>query len=175
MRRMLYWLTGFLPCRIISDGERPYLERYFVCRLFGRNVYIHRFVASDPDRGLHDHPWSWALSIVLAGHYLEERRTGTRTVRWLNRITADTFHRVLKPEGAADVWTLFIHGARSKEWGFLRQEPNAPFLVWRPFAYPDCSNKPGRWWENAPRGRDCPSRQPRGAPEANLHLVDWEE
>ena len=66
MNRLLLWLTGFLPCRIISEGDQPYLERYYLMTLFGWRFYIHRFVASDPDRGLHDHPWPKAYSIILS-------------------------------------------------------------------------------------------------------------
>ena len=80
MRMLLMWITSFLPARVISDNGHPYLERYYVCTLLGVRIYLHRFVGSDPDRGVHDHPWAWARSIVLAGWYLEERRTGIRSV-----------------------------------------------------------------------------------------------
>lgn len=121
VNRLLYWLTGRLPCRIISDNGRPYLERYYLFTLLGVRFYIHRFVGSDPARGLHDHPWPWAGSIVLSGWYLEERRgseqhavtkvlaelhgtTGIvrRKVRWFNWLTGDSFHRVVLPKH--DVW-----------------------------------------------------------------------
>ncbi|WP_244260428.1 hypothetical protein [Burkholderia gladioli] len=57
MRRVLYAISSRLPCRIIADGNKPYLERYYLATVFGVRFYLHRFVASDPDRGLHDHPW----------------------------------------------------------------------------------------------------------------------
>ena len=79
MVKFLYWLTARLPCRIINgpNGE-PYLERYFLFSLFslfGWTAYIHRFVDNDPNRGLHDHPWAWSCSLVLAGGYHELRAT----------------------------------------------------------------------------------------------------
>lgn len=94
MNAILFFLSSFLPLRIISDGEGPYLERYYLFTIFGVRFYLHRFVASDPDRGLHDHPWPWAGSIVLSGHYWEVTRSGTKKVRWLNFLVGDSFHRV---------------------------------------------------------------------------------
>jgi hypothetical protein len=123
MSRLLYWLTGFLPTKIISDNGRPYLERYYLFTLLGVRFYLHRFVGSDPARGLHDHPWPWAGSVVLSGYYLEERRgleqhritqimaelmgtTGTvrHTVRWFNWLTGDSFHRVVMPQKLVRKW-----------------------------------------------------------------------
>lgn len=98
MNTQLYWLTSRLPCRIISDDGTPYLERYYLGTVFGVRFYLHRFVGSDPARGLHDHPWAWARSIVLSGWYFEERRDGKRhKVKWYNKLTGDTFHRVILP------------------------------------------------------------------------------
>src|SRR6218665_1650716 len=98
MSRLLYWLSGLLPCLIISDNGNPHLERYYVGPAFGVRFYLHRFVGSDPTRGLHDHPWPWpwpwARALVLSGWYYEQLRTGTRKVRWFNRLSGDTFHRV---------------------------------------------------------------------------------
>jgi len=95
--KLLYWLSGFMPCRLINDGDRPYLERYYVGTLLGWRFYLHRFVGSDPAGTLHDHPWSKAYSLILSGWYWEETRSGTRRVRWFNSLTGDTFHRVVLP------------------------------------------------------------------------------
>lgn len=154
IRRILLWITAFLPARIISDDGTPYLERYFVFQLFGTRCYLHRFVGSDPDRGLHDHPWRWAYSLVLAGWYLEQRRDGDRPVRWFNALTGDTFHRVVKPEGARDIWTLFLHSeADVKHWGFLHPHDNGAIALWQRYTYPG-QKKDKRWELTAPRGRD---------------------
>ena len=53
--KLLRAISDRLPCRIISDNDQPYLERYYIATLFGVRLYLHRFVGSDPDRGLHDH------------------------------------------------------------------------------------------------------------------------
>ena len=161
MRRVLFLLSGNLPCRIINDGGNPYLERYYVGRIFFLTFYLHRFVGSDPDRGLHDHPWHRAYSFILAGFYDEITRAGVQRIRWFNRLTGDSFHRVVLPDGMRDVWTLFCHGPYIKSWGFLRETTTAgePVMTWVPHLY-DKGETGGaqRWWENAPNGWREPRR-----------------
>lgn len=182
MEKLLYWLSGFLPCRIISDDGKPYLERYYLGTLLGVRIYIHRFVGSDPARGLHDHPWPWAGSVVLSGWYWEELR-GTevvrRRVRWFNWLTGDSFHRVVLPRMAQSIrddqnfhlgwtqvdkpcWTLFFHRATyTKPWGFLRTVSDDPQLIWVPHNYPkDGTGTPGAWWNEKPIGNLNPERVP---------------
>jgi len=168
MTRFLFWLSGKLPCRIISDDGQPYLERYYVGTLFGVRFYLHRFVGSDPARGLHDHPWPWAGSLVLRGYYFEERRTpGIHKVRWFNWLTGDSFHRVVLPKTKQDdgswlphhCWTLFFHRAKYvKPWGFLKPRGNGSqdtAQVWYPWNYPkDGKGTSSDWWLTAPKGRD---------------------
>jgi hypothetical protein len=78
MRAFLYWFTGRLPCRIICDGDSPYLERYYLWTVFGTHWYLHRFVASDPDRGYHDQPVALGIlhparRLVLGGDCAADR------------------------------------------------------------------------------------------------------
>lgn len=172
MKTILYWLTSRLPCRIISDDGRPYLERYYVGTLFGVRFYLHRFVGSDPARGLHDHPWSWARSIILSGWYYEQRRDDVRSVHWYNKLSGDTFHRVLLPVGNGSYgqpehcWTLFFHKAEYvKPWGFWKTRPADPWIngagkpvaivEWRPWNFPkNGTGTSKQWWLTAPLGRD---------------------
>lgn len=150
IRRFLYWLTSKLRVRVINgDHGEPYLERYYLFGLFGVNVYIHRFVASDPDRGLHDHPWSWSASLVLVGGYREIRQQGDRYLRpgRINVIRGTDFHRVILKSGR-EAWTLFVHGRRTKGWGFLREGEYWPFSV------NERDNRFAKWWKTAPRGRE---------------------
>jgi hypothetical protein len=155
VRTILFWLSGRLPCRIICDGDAPYLERYYLFTAFGVRVYLHRFVASDPDQGLHDHPWPWAFSILLAGWYWEHRRDGVRKVRWFNWLIGDSFHRVVLDD--RHVWTIFAHRARRvKPWGFLRDKGQFG-IVYKP-------HQPGVeecWWNTVPIGKLEPRRMPK--------------
>ena len=163
VRQLLYWVTGFLPARYIDHEGQPYLERYYVATLPGIRVYVHRFVGSDPD-GVHDHPFRHSLSLILAGWYFEDRleqgRLKRRVRRWCNRIGPKDFHRVVLP-GQQDVWTLFLHTARVKPWGFLRPEPTA--LPGAPARYVDQSRPEdppfSQWHRRAPAGRVLRARE----------------
>jgi hypothetical protein len=135
-KRILYALASHRPLRVIAEEGRSYLERYFLFRAFGVRCYLHRFVGDDPARGLHDHPWPWALSIILAGWYREHRRDGVRDVRWFNWLNGDRFHRVTLPQRRPVYpiieliccWSLFIHRDRAtKPWGFWKETPGGEF------------------------------------------------
>jgi hypothetical protein len=156
LENLLYRLTARLPCRFIDgEGGEPYLERYYVLGAFGWHVYIHRFVDSDPDRGLHDHPWSRAVSLVLTGGYDELRPSGSdrsrvvkRHVRaWrLNFLRGEDFHRVLLRRGCP-AWTLFAHGPRVKGWGFFQDG------TYRAVAGDRYDFQHRNWWKSVPTGR----------------------
>jgi len=165
MNRFLRWLSGQLPGKIISDGETPYLERYYLCTILGWRFYLHRFVGSDPDRGLHDHPWRFAFSIILAGWYWELNRAGCRSVRWFNGLVGDSFHRIVLPEDSAGTpqpcWTIFAHSVGDvKRWGFMRAaKAGSATQVWKEYRYPGGRKEPD-WWLRAPKGRYLTNRAP---------------
>jgi len=159
LQSLLFRLSGRLPCRIINGPDKePYLERYYLFGIAGWHCYLHRFVASDPDRGLHDHPWGRAFSLILSGNYDEvsfadtsapERGQRIRNYRAgnINRLRGDDFHRVvLKPGQRA--WTLFGHGPRVKGWGFVI---DGDYL---PFARDGDDVRHRNWWRTAPKGAE---------------------
>lgn len=170
---LLYRLSGWLRCRIINgnNGE-PYLERYALLRLpGGRSLYLHRFLESDPDRGLHDHPWHRALGLVLSGGYKELRLESIDgrdqvTERFLgpgslNRIAGEDFHRIVLPE-RREAWTLFMHGPKVKNWGFLALDESGDRVY---HDHEEVSNEAGhaQWWRTAPRGRRLERAPLRGS------------
>jgi len=140
MKRILHWIANKRPGRkIVGPNQEPYLERYFLFHIPLLNItaYLHHFVDSDPDRGLHDHPWGWACSLVLTGGYTELRAVNhdlldfeiqiiKRKAGRFNFLTGDAWHRVMLKENQ-DAWTLFIHGRRKKGWGFIQYEAVSPF------------------------------------------------
>lgn len=155
MRRFLMWLSARLPARVITQDGEPYLERYYLFDALGLRFYLHRFVGDDPDRGLHDHPWRFAFSLVLAGWYIEQTRQGARPVRWVNFLLGDSFHRVILPS-SLPVWTLFAHRIGDvKVWGFMSELTGTSVhgaMVFRPYQYALEGGKPERWWLTAPKG-----------------------
>lgn len=120
--------------RIVMDRveNEPYLERYYLFlrerNRFPFNVFLHKFLKSDPD-DVHDHPWPYA-TLILKGGYWEwiphfdtvGRKTGEYQV-WRGpghfRVSkANSFHRIeLDPDITA--WTLFMPGPKQRDWGFL--------------------------------------------------------
>lgn len=153
----LYQLTDELPMRWVDDdnGVR-YLERYYLTTLFGFRVYIHCFLNPDPDRGLHDHPWAFAVAVRLSGYYYEQTRAWRRRQRLVRFLTGDTFHRITSLSGR-EVWTLFAHTADDvKPWGFWREgdqltNPPKPTgaALFIPYEYKREGGKPFKWWETA--------------------------
>lgn len=143
MERFLFWLTDRLPARLIQDDGVNYMIRFYLFTMFKRRFYIHMFLASDPDRGIHNHPWRKAWSFILLRWYFEELRgpsnqTGmaskgrrVRKVKWFNSLTADTTHRVILPDDKP-VWTLFVHTVGDvQEWGFFERKQDDQTIVLR--------------------------------------------
>ena len=165
MNSLLYKLSAHLRCRVIrGPNQEPYLERYHLLRLpFGIHVYLHRFVASDPGRALHNHPWRSALSWVLSGEYTETRLGNDRQKNALikstikagrfNYISGKIYHRINLAPGT-QAWSLFIHTASHNSWGFLDTSE-------RQFSYTDHNQVVGTpsnpmWWRSAHRPRCQP-------------------
>jgi hypothetical protein len=120
--------------RIVMDRveNEPYLERYYLFlkerNRFPFNVFLHKFLKSDPD-DVHDHPWSYA-TLILKGGYWEWipqfNSAGEKigeVAAWRGpghfRISpANSYHRIeLDPTVTA--WTLFMPGPKQRDWGFL--------------------------------------------------------
>ena len=120
----------------IGPLDKPNTLRWWIIprnHLF--NIYLHKFVQSDTDEALHDHPWL-NMSILLRGEYLEVmadvaglrpivgnlRGVLRRPFRPVFR-RAVTAHRIKlfgenEPGGPRPVWSLFITGPVIREWGF---------------------------------------------------------
>lgn len=133
-----------------QDGT-PYLLRWHVIPRNKRfNIYLHKFLGSDDDRALHDHPW-WFVSILLKGRYFEHREDGSINLRTAPSIAfrkATTAHRVEllrfldEPRTleerrsryliarAIPATTLIITGPKVRSWGF--HCPNG-WKHWRKF------------------------------------------
>lgn len=117
-------------------ARRPYLhlegymERFWIFRTRWVSARIHKILRSDHDRDLHDHPWDYA-AVILRGGYWEVTDAGKR---WygpgsvlLRR--AEHLHRLILPAGAPAT-TLFLHRAKSREWGF---RTDGGWVHWRSY------------------------------------------
>ena len=115
----------------INGGERcpTYMYRWTILSTRWFKVYVHRFVADDWSRDLHDHPKRF-ISIGLAGRYVEHGPAGRRreyVAPWLRSFPASHIHRITLPAG--ECWTLVIVGPSLREWGFWHLEETS--LRWR--------------------------------------------
>lgn len=112
----------------VGPNDNHQLQRWFVIpRNPWQNIYLHRFLRSDDDRALHDHPWdnrSWLLS----GGYLEHVQDGTTIIRLEGDIVerrAIEAHRIELVNGPAV--SLFFTGPIVRSWGFYCPQG------WRPW------------------------------------------
>lgn len=122
--------------RVIFDRQNnePYLVRYYLFlkdrKRFPFNVFLHKFLKSDPD-DLHDHPWPYATLILKGGYwewlpiYDENGRRMTEAPVWRKpghfRISgAKSLHRI-ELDPSVECWTLFMPGPHQREWGFIHK------------------------------------------------------
>jgi hypothetical protein len=156
-------LAALLPePRVIYDreGGTPYLSRWYLIgaqrpvdpllkgslsdetpsfwQRLPINLYLHRFHRSDDDGALHSHPWSWAMSFILAHGYSEERRVGDEVIRrrirplTFNFIRGEDYHRVDLLDGK-QAWSLFLVGPKTDtSWYFWDRDKKAR-CGWRSF------------------------------------------
>lgn len=147
MKFLLDFLERHDRKRVIMDREskEPYLERYYLFlkdrKKFPFNVFLHKFLRSDPD-DLHDHPWPYA-TLILKGGYWEWIPTFNESKEIIGEhkvwrgpghfrtCKATSYHRI-EVEPGVDCWTLFIPGPQQREWGFLLHEEWHPPFVWIP-------------------------------------------
>lgn len=160
--KLLEKLASLLPePRVIYDrmGSTPYLSRWYllgaprpsdpdlpgnlldsttsIWQRLPVNLFLHRFHRGDDDGALHNHPWPWAVSFVLAHGYSEERRVGDTVIRrrvypfTFNFIRGEDYHRVDLIDDQ-QAWTLFLVGPKTDTWYFWDRERKAR-SHWRDF------------------------------------------
>jgi hypothetical protein len=137
----LDWLRRLVsgaPHQIIGPANNPYLFRWYVIpKNPWLKVYVHKFMRSDDERALHDHPWSF-VSVILRGGYVEVSETADYKTTMLCRTSlfdlrspfwrrciayrpAIYRHQVKLPiESGVEqsCWTLIITGPHVRTWGF---------------------------------------------------------
>lgn len=142
----------------IRQHGKLYLRRWRILSTKWFGIYLHCFHAPDDDRDLHNHPWSWAASLILAGWYIESvgvpgpskvcRLTSRyyevrSTLRRKEKIwytgsfrffRGSTYHAVSDIKAPGKVWTLFIHGPMVREWGFFDSD-TGKHISWKAYMW----------------------------------------
>jgi hypothetical protein len=138
------------PHQVIGPPSNPYMLRwYLIPHTRFVNLYLHKFLRSDEDRALHDHPWAF-WSWVIKGQYWEytqgpwlddETPTFNKWMRkrWsLAYCKATHAHRVELVWGNAcreqPVWTIVLTRGKEREWGFWCENG---WIPWRQFTDED--------------------------------------
>ena len=113
------------PNKVIGPRDNAYMRRWWIRRrkeggIF--NVYLHRFLRSDNDRALHDHPWL-SVAVVLFGEYDNHEILYGGVHRRRRLVEGDVIFRrarhVHRVELVSDTaLTLFITGPKIRSWGF---------------------------------------------------------
>lgn len=144
MKTMESILDRVFEKKVIVNCDRdPYLHRWYVLRTERLGVFVHKFVRSDEDRALHDHPWCFFVLPLWGGYiehsdeqFLGEARIPTKRRVWpiiSARYRTTTFrHRVELINGRPS-WSIFIRFSKKREWGFWLKEG---FVLWN------------KWWQD---------------------------
>lgn len=124
--RLIDWLIRRAQCKPhLHLHLTGYMERWWLLqpsRFLPFSIRVHHILRADNDRTPHNHPWVFR-TIVLRAWYVEEVEilNGTSTkvvsVGETYERTIDQYHRIAAvPRGG--VWTLFIMGNKTTQWGF---------------------------------------------------------
>lgn len=145
------WLKTLLsgkPHFTIGQPDSPYMLRWYVIpRNPWLNIYLHKFMRSDDDRALHDHPW-WFVSLMLRGQYNEIRERGSagkvrRAPDIAYRRATDQHRVTLEERNGKPVpcWTLVLTGPKVRDWGFWCPQG---FVPWQQFVEHSSHGNVGR-------------------------------
>ena len=134
---------GFWRWYDIVIGGELYLTRLTLLKMPWFSIKLHWIHKADPDRDLHDHPWSFR-SFVLRGWYEElscedpviMKITKKRRINWFNSKTPYSAHRITKV--SPNLLTLVVTGHKQKSWGFY-DEKTFEYTDWRTY----CATKQG--------------------------------
>jgi len=112
---------------IFTNEGNLYLRRLHLIStpLFG--IKLHWFKGPDPDRHLHDHPWSF-ISFVLKGGYIERVFGKTNRIRFFSIKRATDSHTIRSVESGT--LTLVFNGPKVRKWGFW---VNGTWIYWRQY------------------------------------------
>ena len=171
-RKFLQFVMNRRPTKVYRvDGEHLFYRAYLF-KFCGWVVYLHHYLRSDPDRGLHNHPFK-AYAWILAGGYEEERIESFNedglvlSKQFLqpgafNKINQHVFHRLkldkvktkhgyVQPSS----WSLFVcKYIENQSWGFLKpyDSIHPDKLHYFIFSEAGKGSNEKDWWKSANRG-----------------------
>lgn len=135
-------IHGWPRRRVIwsCDASRgPLLTRYFLIQTRWFALYLHHLHASDEDRALHDHPWSFVTFLLSSGYWewTPSETFGCESPHWRRRFSvlyrpAEWQHRLSLKQ---PTWSLILRFKRRRDWGFITSNG---WLDWRAYGKEWC-------------------------------------
>lgn len=103
-----------------APPEQVLLIRWRVVQTPWFSVFVHKHLRPDPQRDLHDHPFSF-VSLIVKGGYRELRHRASLPL--LHVALSMRFMRATWPHSILDLvrvptWTILFIGPRYRDWGF---------------------------------------------------------
>lgn len=114
----------FLVKEIRSRNDTLHFQRFRLLALPWFSIFLHRLLASDVDKHLHDHPWDF-VSLILWGSYTElcasSPNWSTPTPRTVKRgdiVRHDHSDAHKLTLNSKSVWSLVFIGSKRYDWGY---------------------------------------------------------
>lgn len=95
-------------------SKRENCDRYYLLRLFGFGVFLHKLHTSEKPDVFHTHPWN-GISFIFGSYNEQKIGKPLKQQSLFNFVKAKTPHRIEVED--KPVWTLFIHGRKCNRWG----------------------------------------------------------
>ena len=96
--------------------ECPYIIRWVMLTPWF-SIRLHRWLASDDVRAVHDHSW-WFIVLVLRGCYLDAGPGGTDILRRGSIRFRPAIHQHSVVVLKRNTWTILLTGPVRRRWGF---------------------------------------------------------
>jgi hypothetical protein len=121
-----------------ADLCPTYMYRWTLLSTRWAKVYVHKFVAEDWSKDLHDHPKRF-ITIGLRGQYREFTASGEKVYRapWIRSFPATHTHRLTLIDDQP-CWTLAIVFKASRQWGFWH---DGKWVYWRDYVGSETADK----------------------------------
>lgn len=132
-------LDRFFASRtILNCDKEPYLKRWYLIRTDRFAIFVHKFLRSDEDRALHDHPWPFIVIPIWRGYHEESLKGIHRVlpILGIRKRRATYRHRVILIDGKPS-WSIFIRFRKQRVWGFW---PESGFVDWKQWWHDLCED-----------------------------------
>jgi len=94
-------------------SRRETCDRFYLLKLFGIGIFLHKLHKSEKNGIFHTHPWN-GVSFILGSYNEQQIGKDSKKKSFFNFVKATIPHRI--EVGDKPIWTLFIHGQKFNRW-----------------------------------------------------------